>query len=407
MMTKKYLKRIKFLLAGIWAIPSVLFLRFLRPFVLVRFGAIRSNRVGHFVTDACEQKALSYKEREVANRPTVNWYWVPDDTSNNQWALMVKRELPVNKAVRYLDFWNQKIAGGATHTIPATENSRDTKGLFENYNATFCFTSEENERARQWLLSIGYQEGEKFICVLVRDPIFLANDALLKEEYGGPVNKWSYHNYRDSDIDTYLEGLEWLADQGVWVFRMGKKMARPIKTKHARILDYSFSESRSDFLDVWLFANCSFCISTSTGPDQLSAIYGRSILYLNATPLGHLTSYYNCMWVPKTAAWQKTGEPLTLNETLRNTYFSSSFYQDVGIELQDLSSSEIKLYIQEFWSRYKGLWVDSLIEQSMHDRFWATLEDWKDYRNYHGWRHDQCRVSSEWLKKQSQKFLEN
>ena len=113
------------------------------------------------------------------------------------------------------------------------------------------------------------------------------------------------------------------------------------------------------------------------------------------------------MWVPKTAAWQKTGEPLTLNETLRNTYFSSSFYQDVGIELQDLSSSEIKLYIQEFWSRYKGLWVDSLIEQSMHDRFWATLEDWKDYRNYHDWRHDQCRVSSEWLKKQSQKFLEN
>ena len=180
-----------------------------------------------------------------------------------------------------------------------------------------------------------------------------------------------------------------------------------MKTKHARIFDYSFSESRSDFLDMWLFANCSFCISTSTGPDNVSVIYGNSILYLNATPLGHLTSYYNCMWVPKTAVWQKTGEPLTLNETLRNTYFSSNYYQDVGIELQDLSSGEIKLYIQEFWSRYQGTWVDSLIEQNLHDRFWTTLEDWEDYRNYHGWRHDQCRVSSEWLKKQSKHFLQN
>ena len=177
-MTKKYLERLKILFAGIWAIPSVLFLRFLRPLVLVRFGAIRANRVGHFVTDACAQKALFYEKREVANRPTVNWYWVPHDTSNNQWALMVKRELPVNRAVRYLDFWNQKIAGGATHTIAATKNSRDTKGLFENYNATFCFTSEENERGRQWLSSIGCQKGEKFVCVLVRDPIFLANDPL-------------------------------------------------------------------------------------------------------------------------------------------------------------------------------------------------------------------------------------
>ncbi|MHC8865802.1 TIGR04372 family glycosyltransferase [Arenicellales bacterium IMCC57338] len=406
-MTKKYLKRIKILFAGIWAIPIVLLLRSLRPFVLFRFGAIRSNRIGHFVADACEQKILCCERREVRNRPTVNWYWVPDDTSNNQWALMVKRELPVNKAVRYLDFWNKKIVGGATHTVPVAKGSRDTKGLFINHNATFSFTSKENERGRKWLSSIGYQEGEKFICVLVRDPIFLANDPLIKEDYGGSIDKWSYHDYRDSDIDTYMEGLEWLADQGVWVLRMGKKMAKAIKTKHARILDYSFSEHRSDFLDVWLFANCSFCISTATGPDQLSAIYDRSILYLNATPLGHLTTFQKCMWVPKNAVWDNTGDALKLVEILDNTFFSSSSFQAAGIRFDDLTSADIKLYIQEFWARNQGTWPDSLADQNMHDRFWETLEQWKDYRNWHGRRHDQCRVSSEWLKKQSENFLEN
>jgi putative glycosyltransferase (TIGR04372 family) len=243
--------------------------------------------------------------------------------------------------------------------------------------------------------------------VLVRDSFFLANDPLIKKEYGGSVEKWSYHDYRDSDIDTYVEGLEWLADQGVWVLRMGRKMAKTIKTNHARILDYSFSEHRSDFLDVWLFANCSFCISTSTGPDQLSAIYGRSILYLNATPLGHLTSFYNCMWVSKHALWDDTGDALTLAEILDNTFFSSGSFQDAGIRLQDLSATEIKLYIQEFWSRFQGTWVDSPIEQNMHKRFWELLEAWEKYSVYHYWRHGQCRVSSEWLKKQSEHFLKN
>lgn len=406
-MTEKYLERLKILFAGIWAIPSVLLLRFLRPFVLFRFGEIRSDRIGHFVQDACEQKALFFERQVSSNSRTVDWYWLPDVTSNHQWALMVSRELTVNKAVKYLDSWNQRLIGGVGHIPPIAKGSRDIQGLFHRHKALFPFTAEENEHGRRWLASIGLKEGEKFICVMVRDSAFLAGDRLINEKYGGSIEKWRYHDYRDSDIDSYVEGLEWLADQGIWVLRMGKKMAKTISSKHPKIIDYSFSESRSDFLDMWLFANCSFCISTSTGPDNVSVIYGKSILYLNATPLGHLTSYYNCMWVPKTAVWQKTGEPLTLNETLRNTYFSSNSYQDVGIELQDLSSGEIKLYIQEFWSRYQGTWVDSLIEQNMHDCFWTTLEDWEDYRNYHGWRHDQCRVSSEWLKKQSKRFLQN
>ena len=46
--------------------------------------------------------------------------------------------------------------------------------------------------------------------------------------------------------------MEWLADQGVWVLRMGKIMERPIPTEHPRIVDYAFEPNKSDFLDIWL-----------------------------------------------------------------------------------------------------------------------------------------------------------
>jgi putative glycosyltransferase (TIGR04372 family) len=393
------------LFSGIWAIPIVLLVRLVRPLILFRFGTIYSTRIGHFVADACEQRALLFKQTENSERRIVDWFWLPNNTSNKQWAVMVSRELPVKKFVRFLDFWNQKIVGGDAHHRPSSyTGSRDVKGLYADQRAIFSFTREENERGRQWLSSIGCQEEEKFICVLVRDSTFLPSDSVATGDHLG-LKDWSYHNYRDSDIESYREGLEWLADQGVWIFRMGRKMARKIDSVHPRIYDYSFSEDRSDFLDIWLFANCHFCISTSTGPDQIAGIYGKPILYLNATPLGQLPSYYGCMWVPKNAVWKRTGEQLTLDQYLSNTHFASNSFRDAGVRLLSLSPFAIKLYIQEFWLRDQGNWEDTQDDLARHRRFWEVFESWDAYNNYHGWRHNQCQMSTSWLKAQSEKFF--
>ena len=387
---------------GVWAIPSVLLVRIMRPILLFRIGTIRADRIGHFVTDACEQKA------RLVDKPkrTVDLFWLPKRTSNVHWSQMVRRELVVLDWIQYVDFWNQVIPGGLAHSRPCTKNpgSRDIEGLYQRYNSTFNFSSAESEQGLAWLKKVGWREGDKFACVMVRD------DAYLIEFHGEKTPKesqsrWSYHDYRNSDIETYRPALEWLAEQGVWIFRMGKCMSSEMKSSHAKLIDYPFERDRSEFLDIWLFANCDFCISTSTGPDQLAPIYGRPILYLNASPLGHFTSFYDSSWVPKTAIWEKTGRALTLRESLEHTYFSKQKYTDAGITLCDLSAGEIKEFVEEFWGELQGSSKDSEATMALHSEFWGILREWSGYQQYHGWIHPRARVSSTWLRKQGAEFL--
>jgi putative glycosyltransferase (TIGR04372 family) len=80
------------------------------------------------------------------------------------------------------------------------------------------------------------------------------------------------------------------------------------------LIDYSFDDSRSDFLDYWLFASGIGTISTGTGPDNISLLHKKPILFLNALPLSLFYSFADCIWVPKNLKWKSNNDELNLNE---------------------------------------------------------------------------------------------
>jgi len=45
-------KNFNLIINGVWAIPLVLLARAVRPYIVIGFGRIRSERVGHFVVDS-------------------------------------------------------------------------------------------------------------------------------------------------------------------------------------------------------------------------------------------------------------------------------------------------------------------------------------------------------------------
>lgn len=77
----------------------------------------------------------------------------------------------------------------------------------------------------------------------------------------------------------------WLLNKGYFVIRMGSKMLSPMLFTDKNLVDYPFCNEKSDFLDVWLFANCTYAISTATGPDLVAAVYNKPILFINALPI--------------------------------------------------------------------------------------------------------------------------
>lgn len=390
-------RKIKKTLNAAWAIPAVLLIRILKPFVHIRVGLLRADRMGHYPQDTAEWCArLQMSETNI-----IELFW-SENYSNLQWKKMVDRSpLRVYDCLKYVAFWNKKIPGGRNHSrLGSLTKSRDIEGLYQQYDVKIPFLDQENDKAKKWLMSQGWTEGEPFVCLLVRDDAYLNQCSLHKNN-----NDWSYHNYRNSDLDTYIKATEWLAGQGVWVLRMGKMVQKPFKTKHPRIIDYAFNNQKSDLLDVWLFANCSAVISTGTGIDAVSEVYGVPIIFVNILPLRYIHSYSYSTWVSKRLYWRANNKALTLIESIKYSFLHSSQYDDYGIEIVDLSENEILASVKEFWSRINGEYHETEKVKALQNKFWKTLKSYPGFSEFQGTIHSKCSVDSTWLLSQDDDFF--
>jgi putative glycosyltransferase (TIGR04372 family) len=374
-----------------WAIPVVFVIRILRPVYHVRISKIFSERIGHFVPDAAELIIrMSLEKNDIRD------FFYLGNVSNLQWAKMIKQKLKIKGTlVRIIGEWNRYIPGGKSHRIGGSSTlSRDSQGLFQRFDARIPFTDIEDENCRQWLKKFGWKEGEPFICLLVRDSAYLNSTSLYRGD-----SSFSYHNYRDSDIETYLSAIKFFTSQNVWILRMGRVMITPLPKNMEKVIDYAFEDDQSDLLDVWLFANCTGCISTASGPDVIPWVYRVPQLNVNALPLTHAFSFTDSIWVPKNLFWQQTQIPLSISEYLEHGYLETNQYEESGIEIRDLSELEILEAAKEFWKRISN--HSELDQGNRHsqEKFWRAFRAWNGYDELHGWIHPNFRVADSWLQK--------
>ena len=366
---------------AIWAIPLVIIMRIIYPFILIRVGTFNTQRVGHFVLDAAHHfiKQHNYK----AN--VVNWYWLPDDVCNKQWATMIKRNFYVFKFVRGLDRWNKIIPGGKKHSRPFSEtNSNDVEGLVAKSKEKMMeFLPSEDKKARQWLQNQGWNNSDSFVCIMVRDSMYMNSDNFQKKVERGNYD-WSYQSYRNSEVHTFEDAMLWLADNGVYVLRMGKTMSNPLGVKHHRIIDYAFNPERSDLLDIWLFSKCRLCISTGSGADVVSEVYKKPILFLNYLPITGMHIWSDSVHMPKKLFWRKTKKLLSYREYIENNYSRTDEYISSGIDIADLSSSEIMNAIQNRWRKIILDEEESISDIELRESFSNTVLYADKFTKYNG-----------------------
>ena len=392
-LAKLFLRQLNFILVG----SGILLVRILKPIVLIRFGHIRSGVIGHNVFDP--EYYLS--EKEIINSKGLDFfYFKSKEQPNEQWSLMVKRYIWVKEIFRLFDELNRRIPGWELHhKVAGIPGSRDLNGLLSRTKPHIRFTSKENIRGSDFLKELGLKPEDRFVCLIVRDSAY-------KEEYQKWGNRdWSYHNYRDSDIDTYNEAVLALVEKGYFVFRMGKTVKNEFKVDHPHILDYANSEFRSDFLDIWLMANCFFCISTSTGLDEVSRVFRKPAVYVNRVPLFYIVSYDNCITVPKYLVWKNSGKKLSASEHFSHSYLHTEKYTEKGIQLKALSSKEIAETVLEFEARLTSDWVEEEKDLQFQNRFWELLQTSPQYSNLHNVIHPEARIGTEFLRNNHEWFL--
>ncbi|MDA9785956.1 TIGR04372 family glycosyltransferase [Gammaproteobacteria bacterium] len=397
--------KLRRLLNTFWAIPMTLLMRLIRPLILIKIIELFSERIGHFVPDSIQHSfELSNKDKNE-----FHFFWFIEPAANKQWAKIVKRNLWVFQFLNHVDYWNKKIPGGDIHRMQswnAKTASRDIDGNFERNIHSFNLTSIENTHAKNWLKSFGWKEGQKFICLQVRDSAYLKSKSELH-------NQNANHDIRDSQIDTYSLGIKWLLDQGIWVIRMGKLVHSPIMLKHEHLIDFPYSNANDDLLDVWLFGNCTLCISTLSGIDFISDVYRRPLLIINFMPILDIVSWSNAMHIPKKLVWQDSLKELTLKENLSLEWPYIEYFKKNGIKVEDLTSQEILLYIKECWKSLDEQELD-YDHKILQVNFWKTfinpLEKYNvnqiNPANYHGWKHPRFRMSKNWLQSRPENYFD-
>jgi putative glycosyltransferase (TIGR04372 family) len=176
---------------------------------------------------------------------------------------------------------------------------------------------------------------------------------------------------------------------------MGKVVNKKLDINHSKFLDYPFSSLGSDFLDIWLMANCKFCISSSNGLECISDIFNKPILFVNASPIGHINSWSKgSIWTPKIIVNTKTKKPISLQDQINNkliclaecdklnmTY--SEYLESLGMEILNNSEELIDNSFMEFIDKLENKWDESDAYNKRQSVFWRTLILWEHFPNYH------------------------
>ena len=380
------------------ALPLALVVLSIRPFIWVRFGFFYADRIGHLVNDSSIYLAL---RKNDCNLPRcVDLFFLKGKVCNGFWIKYLKRQCLISPLIEPLFLVTKRLPFGQKHLLYPF---RDTHGYGfpkqdvdypvldpGSFQDNYAFTDKDNNYGKEFLHKIGVEDVDRVVCLNVRDARYLESN--FERSDGG-----AYHSYRNSDIRDYEPVARWLAEKGYTVLRMGKAVERPFVSAIEGIFDYSNSTLRSDFLDVWLSANCRFMVSTGSGIDAIATTFDRSVAFVNAMPLIDINYWANCVWAPKHLAWKASGEKLTLAEHINFPFNNTKKYDSAGLLVQDLTSDEITETVFELVQRLDNTFEEDSTITQKQEQFWELFFSTTGYRKTPTDFKQQCFVSQSFI----------
>ena len=333
------------ILTGMVAILPCIVIRLISPWFIVRVAKIPSGNFGDFVW----MTGLYYCKKQLKiNLPTKRhidlvYIHYKDKIHNKQLAKMWKRKLnffpsylldPINKVNKLIPGWKVHVI----EEIASKKTGRDFDNLTDKC-LPLDFTIEEEIYGKKMLSKFGLKDDDKFVCLAVRD------SAYQLKKIPARFRDWSYHDYRNWDIDKFILAAEELAKKGYYVFRMGVVVEKPFNSNNPKIIDYANSNLRNDFLDVYLGAKCSFCIATGLGFDALATIFKRPLVLL-ISPLGGMgINNENTLLLFRHHILKKENRRLSLSEIFAHGVayaMVTKIFEEKGIKLVDNTPEEIR-----------------------------------------------------------------
>ena len=373
-MNIKIRRFVRLLLSVPLALIFVFCIRVVRPLFVVRIGAMRSDRIGHFVLET--DLMLLEQRSGISPKPerSVDIWYAPEPIANRVVYKMWKRVMRIwpNWFMVPVFRLNSLLPGSKAHQMPNTASTcLDVHNLIDGAPPHLSFTPSEIESGNKTLKEMGLRESDRFVCFIVRDASYT------KATF--PKKDMSYHDFRNCDVDDYVLAAEAIADRRLFVIRMGSIVAKPLRSSHPRVIDYANSNFRSEFMDVFLGSRCEFCVSDGLGFYAIPAAFRRPNAYVNYSPFHMFYSSRTCdLGIAKTVSSLKTGKRLNLSQMGENgiaQFSHTSQYSDAGVSIDGNTPEEIRDLMLEMLDRIEGKWTSQSGDDELQTKFWKKYSE--------------------------------
>ena len=317
--------------------------RLLKPIVLIRVGRIYNQRLGHFIMELDWYQATNLKSKRRLPFE-LNLFFLSGESSNVFLERIVKANLHLISRNFLIGVFavNRIVRGGGKYLIAFPIRPTDFRYL-DNSPPGYTFSDIEHLSARESLVEAGINPDEPIVCFFVRDSAY-------EDKFFQTMNQNSTR-YRDCDVVNFEKSMEFLANHGYQVFRMGKYGVKPLSVGHPKIFDYTFSHIKNDFLDFYISSKCEFAVATDSGSMMLPIFFRKPLLLVNVPAFhGILNGKCLTLFQFKTFLDVKSGKEITLLDLIKRgvpEFETNDAFMNAGIVLQENSSNEVLNAVKE------------------------------------------------------------
>ena len=311
------MKKIAKIFLQIPALLVLIVLWILRPVVKIELCIVAFHRFGHLALEPeiyLGELEIRAAQRDRGRFPiTVQWWSLgPKNKQANRYLATKWKQ-----AIRVIPSWwidALHSVGTKISVLRLAEPHMSIRGSLNSLDRTDAqleLTDTEIAEGMSQLRAIGVNPDHPYACLVVRDGGYYAS--LGEKESDG----YSFLNF---DISTFEQAALSLVQRGYQVIRMGAGSAATFGAGHPSVIDYANSNLRSEFLDIYIAATCSFAISTQTGPDAVCLAFRRPVCYIDVTRFSQFFFGTKLAWWNPAELWQGDSR-LTLRDILRGPIF--------------------------------------------------------------------------------------
>lgn len=336
---RKILILFKLLISVFYILPAIILY-----FLNCTFMRVYANRVGHLTADM----RIKIKEKIINN------------SKKNIIAFHIENKIANKYILKYFDnylfFIRSKVFGYFLlpftwinfmnldgHKVSAALGESQYSSiisLWGDRDPLFKIKNEDLEIGQKFLKEIGFQEDDWFVCLHARDSGYSLKSN--NDDYG--------QEFRNVFIDSYLPAINFILNKGGKCIRMGDESSAEFP-EIAGVFDYAKFNGKKDYLDVFLFSQCSFSLCCDSGVIELSNLFGTPAAITNLVPLSNaLHGISKNICIPK--LYSVEGKLVPFREIMSNEMANYRFnhqFTDSNIDLIDNSKDEILEITKEMY----------------------------------------------------------